>query len=486
MENKTITSKSVTRNFFWRFAERWGAKGVNFVVSIILARLLMPSDYGLIAIVTVIISILDVFVDSGLANALIQKKDADDLDFSSVFYFNIFFCFLLYTGLFFMAPLIGELYQFQQLPGVLRVLGLTMIISGVKNTQMSYVSKNMQFKKFFYATLGGTFIAAFVGIIMAYLGFGVWSIVAQYLINNLIDTIILWVCVTWRPKMIFSFMRLKKLLSFGWKILASNLLEKVYSNIQAFIIGAKYSPTDLGLYNKGMSFPVFLVENINSSINSVLLPTMSSSQDDILVLKNMTRRSIKISTYILAPMMIGLFFVASPIIRLLLTDKWLPCVPYLRVFCIVYLLYPIQSVNMNAILAKGRSDIYLKTEMIKKIIGVITLIIAMRIGVIAIAYSLLLVGIVSVLINAYLNSGILNYKIREQLADILPNMLLALGMGVCVFFIQFIKLPNIIILIIQVFVGVVIYLLGSIVFKIDSFEYLIKFIKPMLKKRMRR
>lgn len=268
--------------------------------------------------------------------------------------------------------------------------------------------------------------------------------------------------------------------------MASNLLEKVYSNIQAFIIGAKYSPTDLGLYNKGMSFPVFLVENINSSINSVLLPTMSSSQDDILVLKNMTRRSIKISTYILAPMMIGLFFVASPIIRLLLTDKWLPCVPYLRVFCIVYLLYPIQSVNMNAILAKGRSDIYLKTEMIKKIIGVITLIIAMRIGVIAIAYSLLLVGIVSVLINAYLNSGILNYKIREQLADILPNMLLALGMGVCVFFIQFIKLPNIIILIIQVFVGVVIYLLGSIVFKIDSFEYLIKFIKPMLKKRMRR
>jgi len=483
MEKGKITGSTVTANFFWRFAERWGAQGVNFIVTIVLARLLAPSDYGIIAIVSAIIAILDVFVDSGLANALIQKKNADDLDFSTVFYFNMLFCFILYIGVFFISPLLGKLYKFSELPSVLRVLGLTLIISGVKNTQMSYVSKNMQFKKFFFSTLGGTIISAVIGIIMAYLGYGVWAIVFQHLFNSAIDTFILMITVRWHPSFCFSTKRLSELFSFGWKILISNLIGKVYNNIQTFVIGTRYTSLDLGLYNKGMSFPVLLVENINSAINSVLLPTLSSAQDDNIILKRMTRRSIKISTYILAPMIIGLFFIASPLIKTLLTDKWLGCVPYLRVFCIIYLLYPIQSINMNAIFAKGRSDIYLKIELLKKIIGIFFLIISMQIGVFAIACGLLIVNILSVMVNVYINKKILDYKVIEQINDFIPNILIAFFMGICVYLVEYMNIPSALTVLIQILVGIIVYILESILFKIESFEYVFSIIRAIIKKR---
>lgn len=472
MDNKeNMTGGIIIKNFFWRFAERWGAQGVNFIVSIILARLLMPQDYGIIAIVMAVISILDVFVDSGLASALIQKKEADELDFSSAFYFNIVFCVILYVGLFFLAPFWGNLYEYKELSSVLRVLGLIIIISGVKNTQMSYVSRNMQFKRFFFATFGGTIVSAIVGIRMAMLGFGVWAIVFQYLVNALFDTIILWVTVKWRPRKMFSFQRLCRLLSFGWKILASNLIGKIYSNIQTFVIGTQYTSTDLGLYNKGMSFPVFLMESINSSINSVLLPALATVQDDIMVLKKMTRRSIRLSTYVLAPMMLGLFSVASPLITVLLTEKWLPCVPYLRIFCVIYLLYPIQSINMNAIFAKGRSDIYLKLEIAKKIMGIVFLLITVRIGVIAVAYSLLLVNVISILINAVINIRILDYSIGEQIADFIPNVLISILMGTCIQFVHLLGFTSFATLLVQVIVGFAIYVIVSALMKNDSFIF---------------
>ena len=282
-----MTNKSVTSNRIWRFLERCGAQGVTFLVSIVLARLLDPSVYGTVALVTVFTAILQVFVDSGMGNALIQKKDADDLDFSSVFYFNLSACILLYVGMFFAAPLIASFYNMPDLTPVIRVSSLTLIISGVKNIQQAYVSSHLLFKKFFFATLGGTIGAAVIGIWMAWKGYGVWALVAQHLFNATLDTIILWVTVKWRPKRVFSLERLKGLFSYGWKLLVSALLDTGYNNLRSLIIGKLYTSADLAFFNRGKQFPNLVVTNINTSIDSVLLPISQAQSCCILTAMSM-------------------------------------------------------------------------------------------------------------------------------------------------------------------------------------------------------
>lgn len=477
---------SVISNFMWRFAERSGAQLVTFIVSIVLARILVPSDYGQIALITVFTNIMQVFVDSGLGTSLIQKKDADDLDFSSVFYFNFTMCLLLYLVMFICAPFIADFYKDSSLTPIVRVVSLTIVISGVKGIQQSYVSRNMMFKRFFYSTLGGTICSAFLGIGLAYAGFGVWAIVAQQLSNTTIDTLILWLTVKWRPKKMFSWKRLKGLFSFGWKMLASSLIDTVYNNIRSLIIGRMYSSSDLAFYDQGQKFPNVIVTNINSSIDSVLLPTMSSAQDNHERVKQMTRRAIKTSTYIMAPLMMGLAFCATPVVKLLLTDKWLMCVPFLRIFCITYMFYPIHTANLNAIKAMGRSDLFLKLEIIKKIVGLVLLVSTMWFGVMAMAYSLLVSMVASMIINSWPNRKLLNYAYLEQMKDILPGILVAIFMGCCVKFVELLHLSALLTLIIQVPLGAIIYIGTSFILHLESYEYLMNMIRPTIKRVIRK
>ncbi|MDU3221693.1 MAG: lipopolysaccharide biosynthesis protein [Streptococcus thermophilus] len=481
-----IDKNSALKNFIWRFAERSGAQLVTFIVSIVLARILAPEDYGQIALITVFTTIMQVFVDSGLGTALIQKKDANDLDFSSVFYFNFVICLVLYVVMFVAAPFIAGFYGDSSLTPIIRVISLTIIISGVKGIQQSYVSRNMLFKRFFYSTLGGTIFSAFLGIALAYTGFGVLAIVAQQLSNTAIDTLILWLTVKWRPKRMFSWRRLKGLLSFGWKMLASSLLDTVYNNVRSLIIGKMYSSSDLAYYDQGQKFPNVIVTNINTSIDSVLLPTMASAQDDADRVKSMTRRAIKTSTYIMAPLMMGLAFCAEPIVGLVLTDKWLPCVPFLRIFCITYMFYPIHTANLNAIKAMGRSDLFLKLEIAKKIVGMILLLSTMWFGVMAMAYSLLVSSVLSQIINSWPNRKLLNYGYLEQLKDILPGIILAVFMGFCVNLVSLLDLSNIVTLLIQIPLGAVIYIVSSALLHLESFKYLIDMIRPMTRKIIRK
>jgi len=480
------TENKVVKNFIWRFAERCGAQGVSVVVSIVLARLLEPSVYGIVALITVFTTILQVFVDSGLGTALIQKKDADDLDFSSVFWFNLLVCLVLYAGMFISAPFIATFYGDKELVPVIRIVSLILVIAGVKNIQQAYVSRNMMFKRFFFSTIGGTIASAFAGITMAYIGMGVWALVAQQLSNALMDTLILWITVKWRPKMIFSWQRLKAMLSYGWKLLVSSLLDTIYNNLRNLVIGKIYSAVDLAYYNQGDRFPKLIVTNINTSIDSVLLPTMSRAQDEKNHVKSMTQRAIKTSTYVMAPLMMGLAFCGVPIIKLILTDKWLPCVPFLRIFCITYMFYPIHTANLNAIKAMGRSDLFLKLEVMKKIMGMAILLSTMWFGVMAMAYSLLLGSVLSQIINSWPNRKLLNYGYLEQLKDILPGILLAVFMGVCVYFVGYIKLPTILVLIVQIIVGAIMYIGLSVVLKLEAFEYLCGMLKNMLNKKKRK
>ena len=477
-----MDNKNVVNNFIWRFAERCGAQAVTLIVSIVLARILTPGDFGTVSLVMVFTTIMQVFVDSGLGTALIQKKDADDLDFSSVFYFNFAVCLILYAVMFMAAPLIAGFYNDTSLILIIRVISLTIIISGVKGIQQSYVSRNMLFKRFFFATLGGTIFSAFLGIGMAYAGCGVWSIVAQQLSNTAIDTLILWVTVKWRPKKLFSWKRLKGLLSYGWKLLISSLLDTVYNNLRNLIIGKIYTSADLAFYNQGDKFPKVIVTNINASIDSVLLPSMAGEQDHRDRVKSMTRRAIKTSTYIMAPLMMGLMFCAEPVVKLLLTDKWLPCVPYLRIFCFTYMFWPIHTANLNAIKAMGRSDLFLKLEIVKKIMGLTLLLLTMRISVMAMAYSLIVSGICSQVINSWPNWKLLNYNYFEQLRDILPSIIIALIMGIIVYFVGFLRLPTIVILLIQVLTGAAIYIGVSALLHLEEFEYLFEMVKSFLKR----
>lgn len=471
---------SVLSNLVWRFMERCGAQLVTFLVSIVLARLLTPKDYGTVALVTVFTNILQVFVDSGLGTALIQKKDADELDFSSVFFFNCAVCVLLYVGMFFLAPTIASFYNDMSLILIIRVISLTIVISGVKGIQQSYVSRNMLFKRFFFATLGGTIFSAFFGIVLAYKGYGAWAIVGQQLSNTAIDTIILWITVKWRPQMAFSWKRLTSLLSYGWKLLVSSLIDSLYNNLRNLIIGKVYTSQDLAFYNQGDKFPKVIVTNINSSIDSVLLPTMAASQDDCDRVRQMMRRAIKTSTYIMAPLMIGLAVCAKSIVKIVLTEKWMPCVPYLQIFCITYMFWPIHTANLNAIKAMGRSDLFLKLEIAKKSIGMLLLIVTMPMGVMAMAESLLVSTVTSMIINSWPNRELLKYSFKEQMIDIIPGVMTAVIMGGVVSLVSLAKVSCVIELLIQIPVGAVVYLTLSKVFHLEAYEYLVSIVKPMV------
>lgn len=475
-------NKKVFSNFIWRFAERCGAQGVTFIVSIILARVLDPAVYGTVALVTVFTSLLQVFVDSGLGTALIQKKDADDTDFSTVFFFNIAVCLVIYALMFALAPVIAAFYGDASLSPVIRVMSLIIIISGVKNVQQAYVSRMLLFKRFFFATLGGTLAAAGLGIWMAYSGFGVWALVVQMLFNAAVDTAILWMTVKWRPKPVFSFERLKGLFSYGWKLLASSLLDTLYKNLRALIIGKKYSEADLAFYNRGELFPQLIVSNINSSVDSVLLPTLSAEQNNRERVRDMTRRAISVSSYIMWPTMAGLCVCAEPLVRLLLTEKWMACVPYVRIFCLTYAFQPIHTANLNAIKALGRSDLFLKLEVIKKLAGFAIICVSMWYGVMAMALGAILDNFLCQIINASPNKRLLGYTYAQQLRDICPSMLLSLGMGGAVLCVGFLGLPDVITLFIQVPLGAAIYILGSKLLHFESYEYVLNAAKAVIKK----
>lgn len=478
-----MNSKTMINNFIWRLLERCGAQGVTLIVSVILARLLDPIVYGTVALITVFITILQVFIDSGLGNALIQKKEADDLDFSSVFYFNLFICLLLYIFMFLTAPLISDFFDIADLVSVIRVMSLILIVSGIKNVQQAYVSRNLLFKKFFFATLIGTIGAAICGIWMAYAGFGIWALVFQNLLNVTVDTIVLWIIVNWRPVFQFSFERLKGLFSYGWKLMVSSLLETGYTQLRQLIIGKKYTADNLAYYNYGDKIPSLIITNINTSINSVLFPSMSAEQDDIHRVKMMTKRVIKVSSFLIFPLLTVLAVTAEPLVRLILTEKWLPCVPFVQIFCITYMLYPIHTTNLNAMRSLGYSNIFLKLEIVKKIIGLIILVISVRFGVLVMAYSFLFESIISLVINAWPNKSLINYGLISQIKDMLPNIVITIIMGICVFFLGLLNVPDFLLIFMQIVSGIIIYLLCSVAFHNESYNYFFNIIVGLSKKK---
>ena len=478
-----MDSRKILSSFVWRLLERSGAQGVSLVVSIVLARLILPEDYGTIAIVQIVITLLDAFVDGGFASALIQKKEVDDLDFSTVFYANLAFCTGLYTLTYAFAPAFAQFYHDSRLVLLLRVMALQLFISSLKNVQQAYVAKHMLFKKFFFSTLGGTIGAAFVGITMAYWGFGVWALVAQQIFNQLVDTLIIWYTVRWRPIKHFSFQRLKALLPYSTRILAALVTDKLYANLNSFVIGKKYTSADLAFYNRGNQFPSIIVSNASTALDSVLFPVLSKAQNDKQEVYTIVRKTIRISIYIIAPMMMGLATVAPTVVNLILTETWEPSVFYMRIFCYVMMLYPLNTVHQSTIKALGYSSVFLKLEVYKKIVGLLILLFTFSISVKTMAVGTLVTAVVSMLINAFPNRHIIGYTYCEFLQDIFPAILISAVMCLFVNIFDFFHWNAIITLSVQIVAGTIFYVGTSALIKMRAYEDVVEGLFQFLKKR---
>ena len=471
---------STLTNLSWKFAERISSQMVSFVVSIVLARILAPSDYGAIAMVMIFVTLANVFVDGGFSSALIQKKNADKLDFSTVFYFSVFFSIILYAVLYIAAPYISRFYGegYEILTPVLRVIGLQVIVYGANAVQQAYVSRKMMFKKFFWSTLIGTIVSAAVGLIMAYSGYGIWALVGQQLTSAITNTVVLYMVTRKLPGLMFSFQRLKGLFGYGVKILGASLLVSLFLDLRSLIIGKIYSAKDLAFFDRGRQFPNLIVTNINSSVGAVLFPKMSQEQDNKERIKQTCRNSIRFSLFVMMPLMLGLAACAEPFIRLLLTDKWIECVRFLQIFCVIYMFYPMHTANMQAIKALGHSGTFLKLELLKKSLELIGLLLVMNISVTAIAINMAVLTTLFTFVNAYPNVKLLNYTFKEQMNDILPPIAMSVLMAVIVFSIgECLVLPNWIVLMIQILSGSIIYITIAAVFKNPEMLYIYSLIK---------
>ena len=482
MSNDNKLKDKLIGGLFWKFGERIIAQGVSFILSLILARLLLPEQYGVISIVLVFINLANVLVTDGLGSSLIQKKDAGDVDFSTIFYCGLATSVILYAIMFVAAPFIADFYEEPILTPVIRVLSVQILLSAVRTIQHSYVAKHMLFKKFFWSTLGGTLISGIIGIIMAYNGFGVWALVQQYLTNNAVGIIVLFFTVPWRPKLKFSFASAKQLYGYSWKLLCASFISALYSDLRSMIIGKVYTKEDLAYNSKGAHFPSLIITNVNASISTVLFPAMSQVNDDREALKQLSRKSMRMTTYVIFPMMLGMFVVAEPMINVLLTEKWLPCVPFLQLSCLYWMFQPILTANAQIMKATGKSGTYLKLEIIKKIIGFALVFATMYISVYALVLSNVIFALISTIINIMPTKKLIGYGYREQIMDIIPNLLLSGIMAGVVYLVTFIGLPAFPTLVIQIALGGVFYLLASYLLKIDSFMFILKRIKKILKK----
>lgn len=469
-------SNKIASGLAWKLMERFGVQGIQFLLQIVLARLLDPEHYGVLSMMVIFTTLANVFIQNGFNTALIQNKDVTEEDYSSVFWVSLGIAGVLYVVLFFTAPLIAVFYEMPSITKPLRVLSLMLLPGAFNSVQLAKVSRAMDFRQVFLSNIGGVVLSGIVGIVLAYMGAGLWALVAQTLLNTLFACLVMAFTVKWRPRLLCNLARVKVLFAFGWKLLVSSLLDTLYQDIRSLIIGKKYNADTLGFYNRGKQFPQFVINAINGAVQSVLLPAMSAQQDEPARIKLLMRNSITLSCYIVLPMMAGLAAVAEPLVKLLLTEKWLPCVPYMQVYCFSLALYPVHSSNLQAINAMGRSDIFLKLEIIKKTMGIGLICIAVFCfdSPLAIAMTGLVSTVINSFVNSYPNKKLIGYTYFEQLKDILPSLSASLAMCLAVLFIgRFIR-NALLCLAVQILAGVAVYGLLSLIFRPRAFRLLLE------------
>ncbi len=466
---------------FWSFFERIGQQGIQFIITIILARLLLPEEFGLIAMLTIFMAVAQSFIDSGFGQALIQKQDATHIDECSIFYFNILVGFLAAGLLCLTAPWIAGFYNQPLLVPLTCALSLNMIINAFGLVQITLLTKHIDFKTQLKVSVIATVTSGTIGVTMALNGFGVWSLVAQSISSNLFSTALLWLFNTWRPSLTFSFVSLRGMFAFGSRLLASGLLDTIFRNIYLVVIGKLFPPMALGFYSRAKGLQQLPVENISGLVSRVTFPVFSSVQDDKPRLKRGVREALTMLVMINFPMMVGLAIVAKPLVLVLLTEKWTPCVPYLQLLCVVGMLYPLHVINLNVLTAQGRSNLFFRLEVLKKILIVIAIAVTYRWGIIAMIYGQIATSCLAYFLNAYYTGKMLDYPITEQIQDLMPSLALSGVMGLGVYTLKYTPIVNqSVLLLVQIMTGIVLYAVLCYIFRISSFMEVIKMVKSKL------
>lgn len=473
----------VTKGLFWKLLERFGVQGIQFVLQIILARILSPEHYGTLSMMIIFTTLANVFVQSGFNTALIQNKDVTEEDYSSVFWLSLGIAGALYAVIFLSAPAIAVFYRMPDLTAPLRVLALTLFPGALNSVQLAKISREMDFRKVFNGNISGIVLAGIVGIAIALLGGGLWALVVQNILNVTVACAVMFFSAKWRPRLIFNFKRVVALFRFGWKLLVASLLDTLQQSLSGLVIGKKYDSSTLAYFNRGLQFPQFVINAISGAMQSVLLPAMSEKQDDRQQVRALVKNAVTVSSYIIFPMMAGLASVSTPLIRLLLTDKWLPAVPYMQINCFAFAFYSVHVCNLQAINAVGRSDLFLKLEIVKKVYSFVFLVIAVVCfdSPVAIAMTGVIGTFLGWYVNAFPNKKLIGYSFLRQFKDLMPMILMTALMGGCVLLTgqcgEAMGMPNLVILVVQILVGVAAYLLLSVIFRPYPYRVVMEAVK---------
>lgn len=466
-----MKENTITQGLSYIYFEKVLSQLVSLVVTIVLARILSPHDYGLVAILIVFLNIADVFVTAGLGNALIQQKNIEDKDYSTILTFSLCLSFLLYLLFFVLAPYIAIYYKMPMLKSLLRVLALRLPLAAFTSVQQAFISRNMLFHKQLLSTLIGCVVSAVVGIYMAINGSGAWALVIQYVCNAFVSLLVLQILIPLKYKVIFAIDRFKKLFSFGWKLLVTALIDRIYNEVRSLVIGKMFTPSDLAFYTKGQFFPNLLMSNIDSSMTRVLFPVISRQQDDLFQVREIVSKTVSVSSYLVIPILVLFSFIAEKVVYILLTDKWLPCVPYLQIFCIYYMFTPIKSAKYQAITAIGRADISLRCEIIQKIFGVAILLYTIFIcrTVLAIALGNIVFTIITVIITAIVCKKYIKLSYNQQFKDIFHSIVISIFLYVILLVTSYISINIYLDLLIQSLIFVIAYISISKMFGFDEF-----------------
>lgn len=482
MQQESLKNKTI-KGVGWSAADALLGQGVTFIVGLVLARLLSPDEYGLIGICLIFTTVLNGIVDSGFSNALIRKKKVTDEDYNTMFTTNMAISIVLYVLLFISAPLVSDFFHRIELTALVRVTGLILFLNALSITQVTILTKNIDFKTKTKASLVSAIISGVIGIAMAFMGYGVWSLVAQQLSKQLVYTLCLWVLSKWWPKFTFYKDSFKYMWGFGWKLLASGILNNVWNQLYQVVIGRCYTSSTLGHYTRANEYASIFSSNLTLIVQRVSYPVLAEIQDDKERMVQGYRKVIKVTMFVTAVCMISLGAVSEPLIYTLIGTKWHEAATYLPLICISMSLYPLHAINLNILQVLGRSDIFLYLEILKKIVGIVPIVIGIFCGIYYMLLASILTGVISLYLNTWYTGKTLNYSFWKQLRDIAPSYFTALVIALAVYFLKYLSLPYYVVLMLQIIVGLVACITISEIFKFDEYKELKTIVIKVVKRK---
>lgn len=473
--------KTALAGVFWSSIQQFSTQGITFVVSVVLARLLSPSEFGLIGMITVLMSIGTVLMEGGLGQSLIRTNNPTEEDYTTVFYFNLIGSFLIYIVVFVCAGSIAEFYKQPSLELIIKWYCLIFITNAFSSVQYTKLSKEMKFKKELTIVVPSLILSSIVGITMAYMNYGIWSLIVSALVQSVLASIQLWVRSDWKPSLNFNKEKFNYHFHYGYKLTLSGVLDAIFVNAYSIIIGKFFAPAQVGFYNRADTLKQLPVSNISVVLNKVTFPLFAEVHDDDVRLKDIYKRIMQMVLFFVAPVLLCMSVLAEPLFRVLFSEKWLPAVPYFQILCWNGILYPIHAYNLNILKVKGRSDLFLKLEVVKKVMIILVIVITIQFGIKGLLYGSIVSSVLSFFINSYYTGIFINYKSINQLLDLLPTITLASIIGLIIYeldlvFINYLNY-DILRLMINGFVYILLYLIIAYVFKMSSLNELIKIIK---------